>query len=139
MGRNYHNNDNFAKDFSKEVVKVGSIKGLAGAVGMPDATDWQNIRNMIKLYRKTTISLYGFDMLLDCVTKARQEYQETGRDYSHGKFNLVNKDSGMRYHFEFPESFVSYIQKAYPLMFTDAQHYHWFVKNFSDLRISEKF
>ena len=139
MGRNFQNNDNFARDFKQEVNKLGHHKSLAGAVGMPDQKDWENICNIIKLYRKESIKRYGFDILLDCVTQARNEYREAGRDYSQGKFNIVNKDSAMRYHFEFPESFVGVIQTAYPLMFTSKEHYHWFLKHFGELRISEKF
>lgn len=139
MGRNYKNNDSFARDFKLEVNKTGHHKSLAGAVGMPDQKDWENICNMIKIYRKRSVELLGYDQLLHCVTEARKEYQESGRDYSNGKFAVVNKDSGMRYHFEFPEGFVHFIQTAYPLLFTDKDHYHWFLKNFSELRISDKF
>ena len=137
--RNFKNNTSFAKDFGTEVGKRGHHKSLAGAVGLPDQKDWENICNMIAVYRKNSVRNYGFDVLVDCIANAKEEYHAQGRDYSGGKFNVVNKDSGMRYHFEFPESFVAWIQLSYPLMFTDKNHYHWFCKRFSDLRIAEKF
>jgi hypothetical protein len=131
----------FAKDFIGEAQTKGNIKSLAGVVGMPDQEDWQNICSIISVYRKESIKRFGFDILVDCIASARKDYAQYGGKYeSKAKgFNLVNKDSNMRYHFELPESFVHVIEKAYPLMFVDKNHYHWFCRNFSELRISDRF
>lgn len=131
--------EGFSKEFLAEARKKGSFKPLAGVVGMPDKEDWENIVSMISLYRRKSVEKYGYDILVDCIATARKQYKSEGRDYSKGKFNIVNKDSAMRYHFELPESFVHMIEKAYPLMFVDREHYHWFCRNFAELRISDSF
>lgn len=139
MARGQSNdNAHFRKQFLDELKQKGK-KSLGGAVGLPDEKDWQNIRNIIALYRRESMKRYGYDRLVDCITQARKEYREAGRDYSGGKFAVVNKASSMRYHFELPENLVGMIQLAYPLMFTDRDHYHWFCKHFAELGIAEKF
>lgn len=131
----------FARDFSKEVSRTGSVKSLGDAIGLPDDGDWQNITNIIGVYRKESVKKYGFDILIDCIANARKEYHNFGGKYDTlaVQKNLVNKDSGMRYHFEFPESFVKTIELAYPLMFKDRKHYHWFCKKFAGLGITGEF
>lgn len=131
----------FAKDFLEEVSKKGDIKSLGDAVGLPDQGDWRNIMNMITVFRKESIKKYGFDILVDCIATARRDYLQNGGKYNAQAkdYNLVNKGSNMRYHFELPESFVKTIELAYPLMFKNKKHYAWFCKNFSQLRITEKY
>lgn len=130
-----------ANDFVTEARKRGEVKSLAGAVGMPDKEDYDNICNIISLYRKESVRRYGFDILVDAIATARREHDEFGGKYENRAkgFNLVNKDSNMRYNFELPESLIRAIELAYPLMFTDLKHYTWFCKNFKSLMISERF
>lgn len=129
----------FAKDFLTEAQKKG-VKSLAGAVGMPDKDDFDNICNMIAIYRKKSVEEYGYDILVWCVADAKRDKEQSGGKYeSKAKgFNLVNKDSNMRYHFELPDTFVAMIQRVYPLMFSSTEHYHWFTKNFRELMIPER-
>lgn len=131
----------FAQGFMDEVNRTGNVKSLVGAVGMPDKDDWRNIVEMISVYRKESVRRYGFDILTDCIATARREFAEFGGKYESRApgFNLVNKDSNMRYHFELPGSFVRMIELAYPLMFKDKKHYHWFCRNFAELRIADRF
>lgn len=133
--------DSFAREFTSEAFKQGGFRALAGAVGMPDKKDWENIVQMIALYRKKSVDIYGYDILVTCITDARRDYQQNGGKYDSvaRDFNLVNKDSNMRYHFELPESFVRWIEVGYPLMFKDLKHYHWFCKNFRELMIPGRF
>jgi hypothetical protein len=131
----------FAKEFLSEAQKKGTVKSLGSVVGLPDKEDWENICRMIDLFRKESVKRYGFDILVDAIATARKETEQYGGKYEKiaKGFNVVNKDSHMRYHFELPESFVEYITRAYPLMFTDKAHYHWFCRNFGSLRIPERF
>lgn len=128
----------FAQDFLKEVDKRGSMSGLADAIGLPDEGDWKNIMNIITVFRKESVKKYGFDILVDCIANARKDYAQYGgkHDKIGKEYNLVNKDSSMRYHFEFPESFVKTVEIAYPFMFRNKKHYAWFCKNFKQLSIT---
>jgi hypothetical protein len=130
----------FAKDFNKESTTKG-FRDLGDAVGMPDEGDWKNITNMIAVYRQTTKEKYGQDFLVDCISNAKKEYRELGGKYDNlaKGFNLANKESNMRFHFEFPESFLFFIEKGYPTMFRNKKHYAWFCKNFKELMIPDRY
>jgi hypothetical protein len=132
--------DGFAQDFLQEAKHKGSVKSLGDVVGLPDKEDWVNICNMISVFRKESVKHYGFDILVDCIATGKRDYELNGGKYDGlaPGYNLVNKDSAMRYHFELPESFVHVIERAYPLMFTNKDHYHWFCKHFSELSIAER-
>ncbi len=135
------NQNEFTKEFLKEAQKKGTVKSLGTVIGLPDKEDWENICRIIDIYRKESIKRYGFDVLVDCIATARKDTEQHGGRYDHiaKGFNLVNKDSNMRYVFEFPESFVTIIQKAYPIMFSDKEHFRWFCRNFATLRIAGRF
>lgn len=132
--------DGFTREFLDEAKRKGNIKSLGSVVGLPDKEDWANICNIISVYRKESVKRYGFDILVDCIATGKRDYRLYGGRYDNKApgFNLVNKDSNMRYHFELPESFVRVIERAYPLMFTNKDHYHWFCKHFSELSIAER-
>lgn len=131
----------FAKDFIAEAKKNGGFKSIGAAVGMPDNEDWDNIIKIIKVYRAESVKRFGFDILADCINSARKEAAQYGGKYENKAkgFNLVNKDSNMRYHFELPETFVHVIERAYPTMFTSREHYAWFCKHFKELMIPDRY
>jgi hypothetical protein len=130
----------FAEDFNKESATTG-LRDLGDAVGMPDEGDWKNIVNMIAVYRKASIAKFGYDKLTDCIVNAKKEYEELGGKYDSiaRGFNLANKQSNMRLHFEFPQDFLLYIEQGYPTLFRSKKHYHWFCKNFKELMIPDRY
>jgi hypothetical protein len=131
----------FSKEFITEARNQGGFKSLVGAVGMPDEEDWRNIVRIINLVRRKSKEELGFDIVVDCISRARGEHAEAGNKYGRKseEFLLVNKDSNMRHVFELPEALTHAIEQVYPLMFTDKKHFAWFAKNFASLRVSEKY
>lgn len=104
-------------------------KDLADAVGMPDETDKTNIRRIILNYERKHPGI-----ILDCLTKARKESKA-----SENKFGIVNKGSDMRYVMELPMELHEKIEAYIPTIFREKKHFRWFVKNFPELRIPEKY
>jgi len=131
----------YRESFWKEADKKG-LKSMAGAVGMPDEGDWQNICQAIELFRKESVKKYGFDQLVDCIANARNEHaNNNGGKYSnvYDSTNIASKDSNLDYRFELPQELMFMIEKAYPTMFRDKAHFRWFSKKFATLSITGRY
>lgn len=131
----------FADEYRDEAQKKGGFKDLGDAVGMPDKEDWKNIVSIIEVTRKACIKKYGFDILVDCIANARKDRTENDNKYGklHLDYGLVNKDSNMRHVMELPEEFMHAIEKGYPIMFSNRDHFSWFCRNFKELLIGDKY
>lgn len=131
----------FSKEFINEAQKKGGFKTLGGVVGLPDHEDWQNIVRLINRYRKASIKKYGYDILVESIAEAKKEHTVAGNRYDRysGEYQLVNEGSNMRHVFELPESFVHAIERVYPLMFSEVDHFQWFARHFRELRIPDKY
>jgi len=131
----------FADEYKEAADKSGGFKNIGDAVGMPDKEDWQNIVRIISITRKATTKKYGFDILIDCIANARKERADSGYKYGEltKEFGLVNKESNMRHVMELPQEYMYAIEKAYPIMFTNKEHFAWFCQNFKELLISGRY
>lgn len=120
----------FAKEFLAETSKRGDMKSMANAVGMPDSEDETLLYQLIEIYERKTGGL-----LAHTIRNARNEFEVGNHGLSSNKFAVVNKQSAMRYDFEFPESFVHVIEKHWPTMFQDKKHYAWLKKKLYKLMV----
>lgn len=112
-----------------------NYKTLGDAVGMPDAQDRYFIRKLLLRYERSHpgVIKYTIDS-----AKADQQNNSGGvKDIT--EFGLVDKHSDRRHIFELPESLVTEIEKYYPTMFREKKHFRWFVKNFKELMLPDRY
>ena len=109
----------------------GTKKALmSDVVGMPDQQDEEFLQKLIQIHEKMTSGAL------------RRVLDHSRREFSAGKYGnlrnddaMVNKESNMTYDFELPNSFVMLIEKYYPTMFRDINHYRWLKKKLPGLMI----
>ena len=116
-----------------------TYKDLADAVGMPDEVDKQNIRKIILKYDKEHP---GY--IMHAKNSAREELADTKfgtttDSRSKSGLSVGGAGSNMRLHLEIPEELYHNIEAYIPTIFREKKHYHWFLKNFPELLIPDKF
>ena len=122
-------NIDFTKDVSKEAAKVGNIKSLGDAVGLPDRVDKARIQRYLLKYDKEHPGEIRFHR-----NAARERLAADNQ-----KFGLVTGSEHRRYLFELPVGIGQWMEATYPLMFREKTHTAWFAKNFPELRIGDKY
>lgn len=105
-------------------------KDLSDVVGLPDKEDKRNILTLIKNYE-----IANPGQLKHTLDSARNDMKSQGD----AKYGVVSEQAGRRLVFELPEGLILEIEKAYPLMFRDKNHFRWFVKNFKPLMIPDRY
>lgn len=115
-----------------------TYQDLADAVGMPDQTDKENIQKLILKYEKKHP---GY--ILHARNAAREELADTKfatTTASRSKTGTsIAGGSNMRLQLELPEELYHAIEAYIPTIFRETKHYHWFLKNFPELLIPDKF
>jgi hypothetical protein len=124
-------NIQWLKDVSKAANEAGNVKNLGDAIGLPTAGDKEIIRKVLVQYDKANPGMIKFHR-----DAARARIAESGKD---NKFGLINKESNRRYMMELPVEIGQFLEKSYPLMFTNKKHFAWFCKNFPELLIGEQY
>ncbi len=120
------------KEFLEESKKSKNFRDMGDAVGLPTQEDKDRIRRMLLKYERR---YPGY--IAKARDEAKKQYAVEGGQKQ--KFGLVNKGASGRMLFEIPEELFHWINKAYPLMFQNKKHLHWFIKNFNELLIPEKY
>lgn len=124
-------NSDFAKEFLGELTDpTKSKKSLGAAIGLPDKQDEEFLMGLVKKYEADNPGWLEFMR-----NEARKQFEAGKYGSLHNEGAVVNKASGMTYDFELPPSFFKLIEKYYPLMFKDVNHYRWFKKTFTSLMI----
>lgn len=119
-----------SKDRLEEAVKLGdSTKMLmSDVVGMPDALDKEHIQRLIMKYEQVHPG-----WIKHTRDTAREELSGFNRDFA-----VVDKQAARRYMLELPEELNNAIEKYIPTIFRDPKHFAWFIQNFKELMIPEK-
>lgn len=109
---------------------------LGDAIGMPDDEDKQNIRRIINRYEKK----HPGEM------KTLIEYAQAHSAAFDNEFGLVSgkggtgvSSNGVRYLMELPPGLHAKLEMYLPTLFREKKHFQWFVKNFPELLIPEKY
>lgn len=104
-------------------------KDYSKAVGMPDDWDIKNIQSLISKYER------AFPGEIDAAIAEAKESQE----YAYNDFSATpNKNSTMRHCLVLPAGLHMLIKEAYPTMFKDKKHRHWFMKKFRKFTVPKK-
>lgn len=103
---------------------------LSDLIGLPDAQDKTNIRNILKNYDAANPG-----QIKATIIEARKEVQ----DNQLGIYGVSNKSAQGRRVLELPEGLLRTIEEAYPLMFADKKQLAWFCRNFKELLVVEKY
>ena len=123
----------YESDQIKREIKNRGLKEamMSDVVGMPDERDREFIRRLILRYEREHP---GF--IKTYRDSAKQWFQMGGE---REKYGLAGKQANMRLIFELPVELGAAIEMHYPTMFRDKKHFRWFVKNFRELMIPEKY
>lgn len=115
------------------ITQMATNKDLAELVGLPTPQDKERIQQVILRYE------YKFPgRIQKARDDAREEHRAAGLHGDKAKFGVVNKAAHGRLAMELPEDLGARITKIAPLVFKDKTHLHWFIKNFPELLIPEK-
>ena len=124
-------NKDYVADASKAAEKAGNFKSLGDAVGLPDAEDKAIIQKYLLSYEREHPGEIQFHR-----DAARARLVEAGKDI---KFAVMDKNSRRRYMLELPVEIGQWLERVYPLMFTEKTHTQWLYKNFPELLIPERY
>lgn len=109
-------------------------KAMATSVGLPDDLDIKNIETIIRNYnvaRPGEINGY--------IKHAKNEQKNL--KFETGSTSKAFTESGQaqyRRALTMPIGLFRQIEEAYPLMFTNKTHLHWFMKNFPMFNVAKK-
>lgn len=105
---------------------------IAEKIDKPTDNDKERIRRMILRYDR---KYPGY--IKAARDQAKAEHALLGGQTQ--KFGLVNKQASGRVLFEIPDELYHAIVKVYPTMFLARPHLRWFIKNFKELLVPEKY
>lgn len=116
-------------------------------VGMPDAEDKQNLKNLINNFAKEKFSFTREDDTEFVMTGAQwitAEVNDAKRSHDQDRNNPINpygiksEESEMRIGTAIPNVLWARISEAYPTMFKDKKHFQWFQQNFKMFNVANK-
>lgn len=113
---------------------VSQTKAMATSVGLPDDKDVTNIERCLKQYeaaRPGEIKIF--------VARAKREQEQLNNDLgmNHNSYRSSGKAS-FRRALTMPIGLYRMIDEAYPLMFNNPDHLHWFMRKFPQFNIARK-
>jgi hypothetical protein len=120
----------------EEVTLDHETKTSAKAVGLPDDLDVKNIETILRNYE---IARPG--EIKKFVQLAREESENLKNDFgSNSRGVLKGTESGTEFRraVTMPIGLFRQIEEAYPLMFTNKKHLHWFMKKFPMFTVARK-
>lgn len=134
-------NSEFAKEVAKNAPDKASVKSLGDAVGMPDKWDKENLDRLISKFNKATFNIEGHTItgktyIQMCREEAKASHQSTN---AFNPYNLKTTENDMRAVTAIPPELHAAIEDTMPTIFRDKKHFGWFVKNFPEFRIAEKY
>lgn len=103
-------------------------------VGMPDAFDKKNIQSLINAYEATFPG-----RIKTLIDEERKDEADNGHNGVFDPYLLKNKGSDMRKVLVIPAELAQELKTGYPTLFTDRNHFAWFVKNFPQFRVADKY
>jgi len=109
-------------------------KSMATSVGLPDDLDIKNIETIINNYNKAKPGeIAGY------IKHAKAEQKDL--KFETGSNSKAFTESGQiqyRRALTMPIGLLRQIEEAYPLMFTNKKHLHWFMKKFPMFNVARK-
>ncbi len=111
------------------------MKDIADVLDAPTVQDRDRIKRIILDYEKKNPG-----QIMYTVMQAKQDQRDNSTvSLDMTKHGLVNKQAGRRHLLELPEPLVTRIQRSYPTMFSSRKHLAWFIKQFPQLLLPEKY
>lgn len=113
---------------------VSQTRAMATSVGLPDDKDVENINRCIKQYetaRPGELKIF--------IKQAKREQAMLDNDLgqNHEKYRSAGKPS-FRRALTMPIGLYRMIDEAYPLMFNNPEHLHWFMRKFQQFNIARR-
>lgn len=120
--------------FSYAIIPAMKDSNWSAVVGMPDAFDKKNIQSLIRAYEQTFPG-----RIRHLVEEEKADEVSQGHGGTFDPYLMKNKGSEMRKVLVMPAELVQELKTGYPTLFTDRKHFAWFVKNFPQFMVAEKY
>lgn len=118
-------------NFTAEEIGKRSQKEIGKDIGsVPDEWDYKNLKVLIESYEKAYPGI-----LRKLESDAKVELALSTRDNT---YSVFNKESEGRKMMWLPQELQEVLEAAYPSLWTNKDHLHWFLKRFPQFRIPEK-
>jgi len=118
----------------EEVTLDHQTQGTAKATGLPDDLDVENINVILRNYeiaRPGEIKTY---------VKQAKEEQKNLKNESGSNASAYTESAKVQYRraLTMPIGLFRQIEEAYPLMFSNKNHLHWFMRKFPQFNVAKK-
>lgn len=116
--------------------------GWKDVIGMPDAWDKKNLQTCINNFKTEKFKLANGQVITGKqwieaeVADAKAQHQT---DDVFNQFGVKIKDSELRIGTAMPRELWVRIQDTAPTLFTDKDHFAWFIKNFPEFKVAQRF
>lgn len=125
---------NKEKTVKTEVTLDSQTKGMAKASGLPDDLDIENINVILRNYelaRPGEIKAY-----VDVV----KEEQKNLKNDSGSNANAFTESAKVQFRraVTMPIGLFRQIEESYPLMFSNKEHLHWFMRKYPQFTVARK-
>lgn len=134
-------NEDFIRQLKAVAPDKSAVKSLSDAVGNPDNWDKENLTRLINNFKRRKFSVEGFiisgaTLIKMCRDEARASHNvELGEN----KFNVKIKDSDMRAVTAIPQALYQELEETMPTLFREKKHFEWFIKNFKEFMIADRY
>lgn len=110
---------------------------------MPDQWDKKNLQICINNFKKEKFKLEngtiitGQQWINAEIADAKKQHEQEANPFN--EFGVKIKDSELRVGTAIPKELWTRLSDTAPTLFTDKDHFSWFVKNFPEFRVSQRF
>jgi hypothetical protein len=117
-------------------------EGWKDVIGMPDAWDKKNLQTCINNFMKEKFQMPNGTIITGAqwakaeLADAKHQHQS---DDVFNKFGVKIKDSEMRIGTAMPNELWQRLSDTAPTLFTDKDHFAWFIKNFPQFKVAQRF
>lgn len=109
---------------------------------MPDEWDKKNLQTCIDNFMREKFKMPN-GVVISGRQWAKLELEDSKRqhqsDDNSNQFGVKIKDSEMRIGTAMPNELWQRLSDTAPTLFTDKEHFAWFIKNFPQFRVSQRF
>lgn len=116
--------------------------GWKNVIGMPDAWDKKNLQTCINNFMKEKFTMPNGTIMTGQQWAAAELADSKKQNQAEDTFNPFGtkiKDSELRIGAAIPNVLWQRLSDTAPTLFTDKDHFAWFIKNFPQFRVASKF
>lgn len=116
--------------------------GWKDVIGMPDQWDKKNLQICINNFMKEKFKMPNGQVITGAQW-AKLELEDAKKqheaDDTFNEFGVKIKDSELRIGTAMPNVLWQRLSDTAPTLFTDKEHFNWFIKNFPQFKVAKRF